>query len=414
MTNPHNPKRALTPRLRFPEFREAGAWEIKPLNQVSPSIFDGTHQTPKYTERGVPFFSVENIVSGNKNKFISEQDHIAATRKNKPKLGDILITRIGIIGYSTIVDWDYEFSIYVTLAVIKKSLIADSYFLHCYFQSERYQKEILSKSLLNAAPCKINMDELRKTEVLFPKLPEQQKIAACLSSLDELITAETQKLEALKIHKKGLMQQLFPREGETVPRLRFPEFREAGEWEEKQLGQFGDVLMCKRIFAHETSDAGGVPFFKIGTLDGKPDAFISKELFEIYKAKYNFPRTGEVLITCSGTVGKCLPYDGKDAYYQDSNIVWIDNPTLKVSNEFLYAILLSVDWGSLNSTTITRIYGADLRGLLIKFPSEKKEQHRIAACLSSLDDLITAQRQKIDTLKRHKKGLMQQLFPKPE
>ncbi|HAT48787.1 MAG: restriction endonuclease subunit S [Nitrospirae bacterium] len=196
-----------------------------------------------------------------------------------------------------------------------------------------------------------------------------------------------------------------------VPQLRFGEFREAGEWENKPLGELGDVLMCKRIFADETNDTAGVPFFKIGTLGGKPDAFISRNLFESYKDKYKYPRKGEILITCSGTVGKCLPYDGEDAYYQDSNIVWIDNSKLKISNEFLYTVLLNVNWGRLNSTTITRIYGSDLRGIIVSFPIQSEEQQKIADCLSSLDERITAEANKIDTLKAHKKGLMQQLFP---
>ena len=203
------------PRLRFPEFRGVGDWEEKRLNQISPSIFDGTHQTPKYTNNGIPFFSVENIVSGKSNKFISREDYQTATRKDKPEKEDVIITRIGNIGFSAIVDWEYEFSIYVTLAVIKKSDDFNSRYLYFYIQSEQYQKEILSKSLLNAVPCKINMDELRKTKVLLPSPSEQQKIADCLSSLDELITAQTQKLAHLKTHKKGLMQQLFPATGEV-------------------------------------------------------------------------------------------------------------------------------------------------------------------------------------------------------
>jgi type I restriction enzyme S subunit len=135
---------------------------------------------------------------------------LVATNKNKPEKGDVLVTRIGNIGFSAVVAWDYEFSIYVTLAVIKKDKKFISGYLHGYMQSERYQREIQSKSLLNAVPCKINMDELRKTEVLFPSLEEQQKIADCLSSIDDLIAAQAQKIEELKAHKKGLMQQLFP------------------------------------------------------------------------------------------------------------------------------------------------------------------------------------------------------------
>ena len=244
----------------------------------------------------------------------------------------------------------------------------------------------------------------------FPSLPEQQKIADCLTALDDLIAAQSQKVEALQAYKKGLMQNLFPAEGESVPRLRFPEFESAGEWETKTLGELGDVFMCKRIFAEETNTSNGVPFFKIGTLGGKPDAFISKDLFDEYKSKYNFPRKGEILITCSGTVGKCLVYDGNDAYYQDSNIVWIDNPTLEISNEFLYNILLNVDWGKLNSTTITRIYMSDLRDLSIVYPANPKEQQRIAELLSAVDEEISAQGEAVAALKVHKRGLMQRLF----
>ncbi len=198
----------------------------------------------------------------------------------------------------------------------------------------------------------------------------------------------------------------------VVPKLRFPEFRGAEEWIQKTVGDVSDVFMCKRIFAEETNPNDGVPFYKIGTLGGDADAFISREQFEDYKSRYNFPRKGEVLITCSGTVGKCLPYDGKDAYFQDSNIVWLDNPTGAVSNEFLLMLLSNVNWGRLNSTTITRIYSPDLRGLQIRFPEDENEQHRIAECLSSVDEVIAAQARKVDALKTHKKGLMQQLFPR--
>lgn len=198
------------PKLRFGEFK--GDWEVTTLEKISSAIFDGTHQTPNYTEEGIPFFSVENLISGNKNKFISREDYLLATTKNKPEKGDVLITRIGNIGFSTVVDWDYEFSVYVTLAVVKQSDKFISHYLNGYFQSDFYQKEIRCKSLLNAVPMKINMEELRKTKVQLPPTRfEQKKIAFCLSSLDELITAQTEKIEQLKLNKKGLMQGLFPK-----------------------------------------------------------------------------------------------------------------------------------------------------------------------------------------------------------
>jgi type I restriction enzyme S subunit len=154
-----------------------------------------------------------------------------------------------------------------------------------------------------------------------------------------------------------------------------------------------------------------VPFYKIGTLGSTPDAFIAREKFEDYRRKYNYPLKGEILITCAGTVGKCLPYDGNDAYFQDSNIVWLHNLSEEVSNEFLFFHLTHVNWDRLNSTTITRIYGSNLTNLVIAYPTNPSEQHRIASCLSSLDELITAEGQKLEGLKTHKRGLMQQLFP---
>jgi type I restriction enzyme S subunit len=286
------------------------------------------------------------------------------------------------------------------------------HFFSVDYNLNAYLQPIVKKGAKN--DMKVNNADVLKGDICAPELPEQQKIAECLSSVDELIAAQARKLDALKTHKRGLMQQLFPREGETQPRLRFPEFQNAGEWVQKAVGDVSEVLMCKRVFAEETNPNEGVPFYKIGTLGGVPDAFISKEKFEDYKSRYNYPRKDEVLITCSGTVGKCLPFDGKDAYFQDSNIVWLDNPTGEVSNEFLLMLLSNVNWGRLNSTPISRIYGPDLRGLAIKYPEDEAEQHRIASCLSSLNALITAEIQKFEALKTHKKGLMQQLFPSLE
>lgn len=120
------------PNIRFPEFKNSGEWELKALSKITSSIFDGTHQTPQYVDKGVPFFSVENLVSNAKNRFISQDDYNIATAKNKPEKGDILLTRIGNIGFSSIVSWDYDFSIYVTLACIKSSSSFNSYFLHSF------------------------------------------------------------------------------------------------------------------------------------------------------------------------------------------------------------------------------------------------------------------------------------------
>ena len=167
--------------------------------------------------------------------------------------------------------------------------------------------------------------------------------------------------------------------------------------------------MCKRILASQTNTEEGVPFYKIGTIGNAPDAYISKELFDDYKTKYNYPHKGEVMITCAGTVGKCVIYDGKDAYYQDSNIVWIDNPSQCISNSFLYHLLAKVDWRKLNSTTIIRIYNDDLRNLKLSYP-QIEEQQKISRLLSFLDERISTQNKVIDKLKSLIKGISKQLL----
>ena len=193
----------------------------------------------------------------------------------------------------------------------------------------------------------------------------------------------------------------------NVPNLRFPEFE--GEWKKCKLGDACNVFMCKRILATQTNTEGGVPFYKIRTIGGTPDAYISKELFDDYKTKYNYPHKGEVMITCAGTVGKCVIYDGKDAYYQDSNIVWIDNPSQYIGNGFLYHLLANVDWRKLNSTTIIRIYNDDLRNLKLSYP-QIEEQKKISRLLSLLDDRISTQNKIIEKLQSLIKGLNNHLY----
>ena len=410
---------ALTPKLRFPEFRDAPEWKVGQLSDALSSLLSGLSLEQGNDASGYKVTRIETISDGSvdlgKVGFVKTSQDVSAYKLD---VGDILLSNINSllhIGKSVFIDRDFD--LYHGMNLLRLVVDSSRYeprFISHLIHTDKVRASIRERANKAVNQASINQTELGKTKLLFPLIGEQQKIAECLTSLDEVIAAQSQKIDALKIHKKGLMQQLFPRESETLPRLRFPEFQDAPGWEEKNLGSVGDVLMCKRIFASETNDRGGVPFYKIGTLGREPDAYISEELFENYKSRYNFPRVGEVLITCSGTVGKCLPYDGRDAYYQDSNIVWIDNPTREVSNELLLRILSNVNWGKLNSTTITRIYGPDLKGLSTKFPTDPYEQQRIADCLTSLDDLLAAQSAKLEALKTHKKGLMQQLFPSPQ
>ena len=190
----------------------------------------------------------------------------------------------------------------------------------------------------------------------------------------------------------------------NVPALRFPEFTD--EWKKIRLGDNCSIQMCKRIMAAQTNTEGGVPFYKIGTIGGKADAYISKDLFDEYKRKYSYPNKGEVMITCAGTVGKCVIYDGEDSYYQDSNIVWIDNPNEIISNDFLYHLLSNINWSYLNSTTIVRIYNDDLRNLKLCCP-RLDEQKKIARFLSLINERIATQNKIIEDLRLLIKGIIE-------
>ena len=199
---------ANVPEIRFKGFTDE--WVEKKLENITNAIFDGTHQTPTYTDFGIPFFSVENLISNKSNKFISYTDYLETTKINKPEKNDVLITRIGNIGFSKVVDWDYPFSIYVTLAVIKQSEQFNSYFLNFNIQSSQYQNELLTNSLLSAVPCKINMDNLRKTKItISTDIQEQTKIGNYFTHLDNLITLNNQKLEKLKNIKKAFLDKMF-------------------------------------------------------------------------------------------------------------------------------------------------------------------------------------------------------------
>ena len=146
------------------------------------------------------------------------------------------------------------------------------------------------------------------------------------------------------------------------------ELLEGVEVEWKSLGEVGEVRMCKRILKIQTSHEGEIPFYKIGTFGKEPDAYIPQKLFEEYKAKYNYPKVGEILISASGTIGRTVIFDGKDAYFQDSNIVWIENDERQVLNKYLFYFYQIAKWGVAEGGTIQRLYNENLRKLQIPIP----------------------------------------------
>lgn len=196
----------------------------------------------------------------------------------------------------------------------------------------------------------------------------------------------------------------------AVPKLRFKADNgsEFPEWEEKRLGDVGAVAMCKRVFKEQTSDTGEVPFFKIGTFGGKPDAYISYALFKELKEKHPYPKKGTVLLSASGTVGRQVMYNGENAYYQDSNIVWLEHDDTVIDG-FLNQFYSIVKWKGLEGSTIKRLYNKTILDTVFYRPS-LPEQKKIASFLSTIDEIIQSTESELTAWQERKKGVMQKIF----
>ena len=192
-----------------------------------------------------------------------------------------------------------------------------------------------------------------------------------------------------------------------VPQIRFAGFTDP--WEQRKLGEFGSVAMCKRIYKEQTSEQGDVPFFKIGTFGANPDAFISNELFEDFKRIYPYPTPGTLLISAAGSIGRVVEYQGEKAYFQDSNIVWLEHDH-RLNDAFLKPLYSRIEWG-LEGSTIKRLYNKDLLSAEVTVPGSR-EQKEIGQFFAKLDTLITLHQRKYDKLCVLKKSMLDKMFPK--
>ena len=265
--------------------------------------------------------------------------------------------------------------------------------------------------------------DISQLRLIVPDVVEQQKIADCLGSLDDLIAAEGRKLEALRRHKQGLMQQLFPQPGETVPRLRFPKFREAGEWEEVTLGTLLDRPPDYGV------NAAAVPFFEslptyIRITDINDDgqfASRARVSVDIDATDKQYLEDGDIVLARTGaSVGKSYRYREEDGrlVYAGFLIRVRPNPE-RLLSQFLAAYLSTWsywDWVRLTSARSGQpgINATEYASIPLPLPPDRRtlaEQQKIADCLTSIDDQLNAQARNLDTLKQHKQGLLQQLFP---
>lgn len=191
------------------------------------------------------------------------------------------------------------------------------------------------------------------------------------------------------------------------PKIRFKGYTD--DWEQRKFGDLGSVAMCKRIFKEQTSTDGDIPFYKIGTFGAEPDAFISRELFEEYREKFQYPNIGDMLISASGTIGRTVEYKGEEAYFQDSNIVWFKHDD-RVDNSFLKCIYEIVKWSGIEGSTIKRLYNDNFLKTEFSIP-KITEQQQIGMYFQCLDHLITLHQRKCEETKKLKKYMLQKMFP---
>lgn len=393
-------KRALVPKLRFPEFQGSSSWQIRALGQAchmqagkfvpAAEIHDKYMQGlfPCYGGNGLRGYTATFTHNG-KYSLIGRQGALCGNIKQG--IGQFHATEHAIVvtpKNGTTGDW-----LFFVLDLMN-----------------------LNRLATGQAQPGLSVDVLEKLPIAVPnEEAEQQKIADCLSSLDELIAAQARKVDALKTHKKGLMQQLFPREGETQPRLRFPEFRDAGEWAPKTLEEIADIKSGSTpLRSNDEFFVGGtIPWVKTTDLN---NSFITETEEQITpKAKARVNPVGSVLVAMYGgfnQIGRTGCLGVAAATNQAISVLQLNHEIALPAYVLAWLNAKVEDWKRIASSSRKdpNITGSDVAKFPIALPGIP-EQICIADCLTSLDDLITTATQALETLKTHKKGLMQQLFP---
>jgi len=413
-------KPALVPKLRFPEFRGAEGWATKPLSQVCSKITQGgTPDTTKSEYWGGSICWITPAEMGKSDSpFLHESIRTITEQGLRDCASDLLPVNSVILSVRAPIGHLAINTVPMAINQGCKGLIGSSA-LNYFFL---YYSLLVAKPKLTDLGAgntfkELSGSALKSFAIPLPSPAEQQKIAECLSSVDEVIAAQARKLDALKTHKKGLMQQLFPREGETQPRLRFPEFQNAAPWKLKKIGSMLVETPRPIELADETE-------YRLVTVKRRYGGLVLRGVMkgrEILVKSQFVVRTGDFLISKRQIVHNAcgLVPDELDGSVV-SNEYSVLTPKADCSIEFFswFAMQPSVSASFMNCSV-----GIVIEKMLFKLPAWLKqeflfptlpEQHRIATCLSSLDALIAAETQKHAALQRHKRGLMQQLFPSPE
>lgn len=396
------------PKLRFKGYVDA--WEQRKLGEFC-DMFNGDRSS-KYPNasdmlpEGIPFINAGDLQEGRVNLETcnkiskSKYDELSGAKLLE---GDIVYCLRGSLGKNAYIDNFSEGTIASSLVAIRPKKINGRFLFHILNSDIEYKQRVLRDE--GAAQPNLSAKSLSGFVIPIPEAKEDQSISNFMDNVDQYITLHQRKYDALKTMKKTLLSKMFPKDGEDVPEIRFKGFTDA--WEQRKFGDVGTVAMCKRIFKEETSENGEVPFYKIGTFGGEPDAYISREVYEKYKTMYPYPKKGDILISASGSIGRTVEYTGKDEYFQDSNIVWLQH-NKNIDNSFLKVLYSVVQW-SCEGSTIKRLYNDNFLKTKIVIPNIK-EQMLIGEYFGRLDNLITLHQRKLDELKNMKKTLLQQMF----
>ncbi|MGA3917012.1 restriction endonuclease subunit S [Escherichia coli] len=317
-------------------------------------------------------------------------------RQNKVRYGDVLFTGSSEIadeaGMSSAVTVHFDESVYLNSFSFgirfSNSIKIKPEFAKYLFRTHFMRSEI-AKTASGVTRFNISKSRFKKilVPIICPNDPEkslaiQSEIVRILDKFTALTAELTAELSMRKKQYNYYRDQL----------LSFKE----GEVEWKALGEIGEVRMCKRILKSQTSSEGEIPFYKIGTFGKEPDSYISRKLFNEFKEKYSYPKVGEVLISASGTIGRTVIFDGRESYFQDSNIVWIENNEKIVLNKYLFYFYKIAKWGISEGGTIKRLYNDNLRKLMIPvpFPDSPErslvEQQKIVKLLDKFDALTNS------------------------
>ncbi|WP_419628194.1 restriction endonuclease subunit S, partial [Thiolapillus sp.] len=422
MRSKSDKKKPLVPRLRFPEFREAGAWEVKRLGDVAALKNGYAFKSSKYSDNGAyKVVTIANVQAGHMS--IEDMQRISPLPSDlqthqKLSAGDILISMTGNVGRICYVLID-DCLLNQRVGKLVPTKIDKEFFYHS-IQNGNFQTAMQERAK-GGAQGNLSAKDILQHVIYYPNNKhEQQKIAHCLSSLDEVIGLQAKKVQALKQHKKGLMQQLFPAEGETTPRLRFPEFREAGAWEVKLLGGICNVLQGYGFPERLQGRQGGkYPFCKVSDITSAVNEngghvvtaanYADEDIVAELRAKpipvgaTIFAKIGEALRLNKRAIVdvECLV---------DNNVAGLKAKTSAAVDYFIFLLSQNVDLNKHCGGAVPSVNKSTIEAIKVLAP-EPPEQQKIAHCLSSLDEVIGLESHKLDALKNLKKGLMQQLFP---